>query len=135
MAGNAIAHSRLDIRRPFAHSLSLFIPFLAQTSLQISNRLEAFQREYNIFDDSPSKGLGNILSGVDVNGIHMQGMDGEHVVDGPIVHSRAGLYIYLNALVSMLMGSGCVRRSWSSWWDARWSATHGCWTICNCDIR
>ena len=95
----AYTHLHPDLRRSFAHALSLFIPCLSHTSIQIGTRLENFQRQYNIFDDSPAKGLGNILGNVDVGGLQMQGMDSVSMVDGPVTHSRAGLYIYLNALV------------------------------------
>lgn len=86
-----------DLRKTFARSLSLYIPFLSQTSLQ--NRLANFQKQYNIYENDVSKGLGDgMMGGIDVNGLgQLQGIEG--VLEGQHVNSRAGLYIYFSALV------------------------------------
>ncbi|KAI9757383.1 MAG: mediator complex subunit [Candelina submexicana] len=88
-----------DVKQTFAHALSLFIPFLSQTSLQIANRLASFQKQYNIYGNDASKAIGDsMMGGIDVNGLgQLQGVDG--VLDGHFVNSRAGLYIYFSAVV------------------------------------
>ncbi|KAI9848198.1 MAG: mediator complex subunit [Sclerophora amabilis] len=87
-----------DLRQKLARSLSLYIPFLSQTSIQAANRLEMFQRQHQIFDNTSTKGMNNVLGGIDMEGMPVNGVDSLNVVDGPIINSRAGLYIYLNAL-------------------------------------
>ncbi|KAI9801411.1 MAG: hypothetical protein M1825_003390 [Sarcosagium campestre] len=88
-----------DIRQTLAHSLSLYIPFLSQTSLQIANRLEAFQRQHHIFDGPSVKEMESLLDGVEVDALQMNGIDAINVADAPILNSRAGLYIFLNSLL------------------------------------
>ena len=87
----------LDIRENFARSLSMFVPFLSQTALQLAARLETFRKEYfSMFDGNQSKTIGdggdNVI-GVDVSTLELH---------DPMVQSRAGLYIYLNSLVTLL---------------------------------
>ncbi|KAH0556049.1 hypothetical protein GP486_006012, partial [Trichoglossum hirsutum] len=64
-----------DIRENFARSLSMFVPFLSQTSLQLAARLETFRKEYfSVFDGSQSKAIGdggdNVI-GVDVSSLEL----------------------------------------------------------------
>ncbi|KAI9710194.1 MAG: hypothetical protein M1812_007466 [Candelaria pacifica] len=91
--------NEIYVRQTFAHSLSLFIPFLSQTSLHIANRLATFQKQYNIYENDASKALGDsMMGGIDVNGLsQLQGIDG--VLDGQHLNSRAGLYIYFSAVL------------------------------------
>ncbi|KAI9831464.1 MAG: hypothetical protein M1819_005063 [Sarea resinae] len=82
------------IRQAFAHSLALFTPILSQSSLPIANRLETLRKQYGLVDGNSDKALdGNIV----VDGLHIQGVDS--VLDGPVILSRAGLYILLNTLL------------------------------------
>ena len=76
--------------------MSLYVPFILNTSPQTANRLEAFQRQHAAMDASTVKGLNELLSNVTTNGL---ATDGSNVLDGPMIYSRAGLYVYLNALV------------------------------------
>ncbi|KAI9701579.1 MAG: mediator complex subunit [Candelina mexicana] len=97
IAPNGVTFSH--VKQTFAHALSLYIPFLSQTSLQIANRLASFQKQYNIYENDASKALGDsMMGGIDVNGLgQLQGVDG--VLDGHFVNSRAGLYIYFSAVL------------------------------------
>ncbi len=43
-----------------------------------------------------------MLNGVGAGQLNLGGMTGLTAVDGPVVHSRAGLYIFLHALVGQM---------------------------------
>ncbi|KAI9867326.1 MAG: mediator complex subunit [Trichoglossum hirsutum] len=84
----------LDIRENFARSLSMFVPFLSQTALQLAARLETFRKEYfSMFDGNQSKTIGD--GGDNVMGVDVSTLE----LHDPMVQSRAGLYIYLNSLL------------------------------------
>jgi hypothetical protein len=77
----------------------MFIPFLSQTSLQLAARLETFKKEYfSMFDGQQSKTIGD--GGDNVMGMDVSALE----LHDPTVHSRAGLYIFLNSLVSLWFG-------------------------------
>ncbi|KAI9761154.1 MAG: hypothetical protein M4579_001201 [Chaenotheca gracillima] len=88
-----------DLRQKLAQSLALYIPFLSQTSIQAANRLEMFQRQHQIFDVESTKNLNQVINGVDMGQVSVNGVGSLNVADGPIINSRAGLYVYLNALL------------------------------------
>lgn len=85
-----------DIRKTFAQALTTFVPFLSQTSIQIANRLEIYQKEHG-FNDKSSVGAANETTGLGVAALQL-----EAVIDLPQINTRAGLYIFLNALASKL---------------------------------
>ncbi|KAI9815113.1 MAG: mediator complex subunit [Pycnora praestabilis] len=67
-------------------------------SLPKASRLESFQKQHAIFDSAQSKALDDSMMGdIGVNGMEMHGVD--TILDGPYTISKAGLYIYLNALL------------------------------------
>lgn len=76
------------------------MPFISHTSPQIANTLEAFQRQHGAQNDSEAKAIDDILGSVAREGMQVQGADDINVVDGPVMFSRAGLYIFLGASVS-----------------------------------
>lgn len=85
-------------RRKLARSLSVFIPLLSSLSPALAVELETIQKQYNIFDGELTAALDeSLMPGVNFAALQFQ----NSVVDGPIVTSRAGLYIYLNALVGI----------------------------------
>ncbi|KAF2656859.1 Med5-domain-containing protein [Lophiostoma macrostomum CBS 122681] len=85
-----------DTRKTFVESLSTFIPFLSQTSLQLANRLELSQKEHDFHD----KSLSNINGDASENaGLEVAALQVEAVMDLPNLNTRAGLYIFLNSLL------------------------------------
>jgi mediator of RNA polymerase II transcription subunit 5 len=77
-------------------AISAYIPICAQISIPLHNRLDTLQKAFNIFDGSGSRSLEDaMMDEVDANAIQFE----SNVIDNPIINSRAGLYIYLNALV------------------------------------
>jgi mediator of RNA polymerase II transcription subunit 5 len=93
ISGNMLTSS--DVRKAFAQSLSSFIPFLSQTSLQIANRLELSQKEHEFHDKPLVTVNGDTGEGLDVAALQL-----DAVIDLPNINTRAGLYIFLNSLVS-----------------------------------
>ncbi|ORX92901.1 mediator complex, subunit Med5 [Clohesyomyces aquaticus] len=85
-----------DIRRRFASSLSTFIPFLSQTSLQIANRLEISQKEHDLHDKSLTNADGDPAENA---GLEVAALQVNAVIDLPIINTRAGLYVFLNSLL------------------------------------
>ncbi|KAF2004849.1 Med5-domain-containing protein [Amniculicola lignicola CBS 123094] len=86
-----------DIRKTFSQSLSTFVPFLSQTSLQIANRLEISQKEHEFYDKSLTgvNGETNQDAGLEVATLQL-----EAVMDLPIVNTRGGLFIFLSAILA-----------------------------------
>lgn len=85
-----------DVRKGFAQALTTFIPFLSQTSIQIANRLEIYQKEHDLNDKSISGTAGetNENAGLEVAALQL-----DAVIDLPQINTRAGLYVFLNSLV------------------------------------
>lgn len=96
-ATNLLTSCTDGIRKPFAQALTTFIPFLSQTSIQIANRLEIYQKEHDFHDKSVTGANGetNQNAGLEVAALQL-----EAVIDLPQINTRAGLFIFLNSLVS-----------------------------------
>ncbi|CAO2658456.1 Nn.00g061790.m01.CDS01 [Neocucurbitaria sp. VM-36] len=91
----------LDLRKRLVQSLSSFIPFLShntggsQTSLQLANRLELSQKQHDFYDKLPAvDGEASENTGLEVAALQL-----DAVMDLPLVNTRAGLYVFLNALL------------------------------------
>lgn len=91
----------LDVRKAFTQSLSSFIPFLSnnssgsQTSLSLANRLEISQKHHDFYPKlSHVNGEGNEHAGLEVAALQL-----DAVMELPQANTRAGMYIFLNALV------------------------------------
>jgi mediator of RNA polymerase II transcription subunit 5 len=86
-----------------ARSLSSFIPFLSQTSLQLANRLELIQKEHDLYD----KSLNHINAEAGGSaGLEVAALQLDAVIDLPVLNTRAGLYVFLNSLVCSSLASG-----------------------------
>jgi mediator of RNA polymerase II transcription subunit 5 len=58
------------------------------------------QKEFNLYGNSGSKSLDDaMMDGVNVSALEFE----SNVIDGPVISARAGLYIYINALVRILV--------------------------------
>ncbi|KAL1854305.1 mediator complex subunit [Paecilomyces lecythidis] len=77
-------------------ALSAYLPLCAGVSLPLRNRLDSLQKEFNLYGESASKSLEeSMMDGVNVNALHFEAS----VIDGPVVNSRAGLYVFVNAML------------------------------------
>ncbi|EAS33065.3 RNA polymerase II mediator complex subunit Nut1 [Coccidioides immitis RS] len=84
-------------RKCLGQALSSYTPICASYSLPLRNRLDSIQKDFNIYPSDSSKGLEESMMG-DVNVAVLQFES--NVVDIPTTSSRAGLYIYINALLA-----------------------------------
>ncbi|KAF2204756.1 Med5-domain-containing protein [Delitschia confertaspora ATCC 74209] len=84
-----------ELRKRFAQSLSSFIPFLSQTSLQMANRLEMSQKEHDFHD----KSLTNLNGENGETNLGVAALQLEAVMDLPAINTRAGLYVFLNSIL------------------------------------
>jgi mediator of RNA polymerase II transcription subunit 5 len=97
-------------------ALAGFIPLLMQSHPPTAGRLELFTTQTLVAIDPPEKKetASNAIDDILEDGMNL-GMDSIVVTDEPSMNSRAGLYIYLNALVCQLViQSEFTDRD--SWW-------------------
>ncbi|KAL4964826.1 putative RNA polymerase II mediator complex subunit Nut1 [Aspergillus stella-maris] len=84
-------HESLKIR--LGQAISAYLPMCDEVSPPLRNRLDGLQKEFHLYGQPPSK-LDVGLMG-DVNALQFEAS----VIDGPTINSRAGLYVYLNAML------------------------------------
>lgn len=84
----------METKVSFSRCLSLLVTHVSQTNLQLATTLDYWQKQYDIRDDVPGQTL-ELLDGVDLGALSFQ----ESVLDNAPVNTRAGLYVYLNAMV------------------------------------
>lgn len=69
---------------------------MSQINGQIASNLELLQKQSGLYEEEPTTLLNNgVVNGVDLNGLAYQ----QNVPDAPLIISKAGIYIYLNAMV------------------------------------
>lgn len=74
----------------------MLIAQLSQIDLQLATGLDFLKKQYDIRDDVPGQTL-ELLDVVDLGALSFH----ENVMDNTPVNTRAGLYVYLNALVKI----------------------------------
>ncbi|KAI2785701.1 Mediator of RNA polymerase II transcription subunit 5 [Penicillium oxalicum] len=91
-----------DLRTKLGRALTAYIPLCVEVSLPLRQRLDALQKEFNLFGDQTSKQLDqSSMQSINVTSLQFEAS----VMDGPVINTRAGLYVYLN---SMLVGRPLV---------------------------
>lgn len=81
-------------------ALSSYLPLCVEVSLPLRQRLDALQKELNLFGVQPSKTLENpAMEAMNVNALQFEAT----VMDGPVINTRAGLFVYLNSMVRSLL--------------------------------
>ncbi|KAL8697963.1 MAG: hypothetical protein Q9201_006830 [Fulgogasparrea decipioides] len=75
-------------------SLTPMINDLSQTNIQLAETIDYWQKQYHLHDELSTESM-DLLNGVDLGALSFQ----DSVLDNDPVNTRAGLYIYLNALV------------------------------------
>lgn len=77
-------------------ALTAYLPLCLEVSLPLRHRLDAIQKDFNLFGQVPSKALDHpTIEGMSVNALQFEAS----VMDGPTTNTRAGLYVYLNSMV------------------------------------
>jgi mediator of RNA polymerase II transcription subunit 5 len=85
----------LALRIKLGQALSAYLPVCVQVSLPLRNRLDSLQKEFNLSGEPASKSLDSMMDSVNVNALQFEAT----VMDAPVINSRAGLYVYINAMV------------------------------------
>lgn len=98
----------IDARKALSESLTEFVPSILQSSSQIAARLELFRTE-TLAGFEPVEKKETAGTGIDDLLDSTMGLDNFVIPELPIANSRAGLYIYLNAAVSLSTPSYLVR--------------------------
>lgn len=83
-------------------ALSSYLSLCVDVSLPLRQRLDALQKEFNLFGEQSSKSLEHPgIEGMSVNALQFEAS----VMDGPVINTRAGLYVYLNSMVGSALPS------------------------------
>ena len=84
------------MKAKLGQALSSYLPLCVDVSVHLRNRLEEIQKVFNLYPGQPSKTLEDpAINGVNVNALQFEAS----VMDGPVVSTRAGLYVYINSMV------------------------------------
>ncbi|KAE8390591.1 mediator complex, subunit Med5 [Aspergillus alliaceus] len=86
------SHEALKVK--LGQALSAYLPLCMEVSLPLRSRLDSLQKGFNLYGEPPSKSLQSMMENVNVNALQFEAS----VMDGPVINSRAGLYIYINAM-------------------------------------
>ena len=83
------------LKIPFGRALTPLINHLMQTDLQIASALDFWQKQLGLGDPQPTHSMEQTFEAVNLGSLAFQ----DSVVDSPSVTTRAGTYVYMNALV------------------------------------
>lgn len=87
----------LALKIKLGQALSAYLPLCVDVSLPLRQRLDALQKEFNLFGEQPSKSLDHpAIEEMNINALQFEAS----VLDGPVINTRAGLYVYLNSMVN-----------------------------------
>ncbi|KAL3471646.1 mediator of RNA polymerase II transcription subunit 5 [Aspergillus californicus] len=90
---SANSNDALKIR--LGQALSAYIPICVDVSLPLRNRLDSLQKEFHLYGQPPSKLEAGLMGNINVSALQFEAS----VIDGPNINSRAGLYVYINAML------------------------------------
>lgn len=86
----------VDFKIPLGQALVAYLSSSATVSINLRNRLDSLQKAYQLYGEPAPKDLDvQVMDGM--NALQFEAS----ILDGPVLNSRAGLYIYINALVSV----------------------------------
>ena len=87
--------SAKKFRMAFGRSLTMLINHLMQTNIELATTLGLWQKQYELVEHEIAQPPEEDQDGVHLDSLTFQGS----VVDTPPVNTRAGLYLYLNAVL------------------------------------
>jgi mediator of RNA polymerase II transcription subunit 5 len=87
-------------------ALTAYLSSSGGVSVHLRNRLDNLQKGYELYGEPASKSLDvPMMDGVNMDALQFEAS----IIDGPVINARAGLYIYINAMVTLfLVGSVVV---------------------------
>ena len=106
-----------DLKIRLGQALISYLPLCVDVSLPLRQRLDALQKEFNLYGEPPSKQLDHTT--MNVNALQFEAS----VMDGPVINTRAGLYVYLNSMVRYVGTSYQLDTDGTSSLDVRWLMT------------
>ncbi|KAJ5747838.1 uncharacterized protein N7511_009534 [Penicillium nucicola] len=88
-------------------ALAAYLPLYVDVSLPLRHRLEELQKGFGLYPEPAGSGGGSSgnakaldHAGNGIDGMNVRALQFEAgVMDGPVVNTRAGLYIYINSMV------------------------------------
>lgn len=84
---------------PLGHALTAYLSSSAIMSMNLRTRLDNLQKAYQLYGEPAPKDLDvQMMDGMNMNSLQFEAS----VIDGPVINSRAGLYVYINAMVCLL---------------------------------
>jgi Mediator complex subunit Med5. len=87
------------LKTKLGQALSSYLPLCLEVSLPLRHRLDTLQKDFNLYGEQSSKPLEHVaIDGMNVNALQFEAS----VMDSPVINTRAGLYVYLNSMVSDL---------------------------------
>ncbi|KAJ5665700.1 uncharacterized protein N7477_008148 [Penicillium maclennaniae] len=90
------SHDRQDLKTKLGQALSSYLPLCVDVSLPLRHRLDTIQKDFNLFGEQSSKSMEHsAIDGMNVNALQFEAS----VMDGPVINTRAGLYVYLNSVL------------------------------------
>ncbi|EAL90128.2 putative RNA polymerase II mediator complex subunit Nut1 [Aspergillus fumigatus Af293] len=91
---SADSHEGLKVK--LGQALSAYLPLCVEVSLPLRNRLDGLQKEFNLYGERVPKSLDvPMMENMNVNALQFEAS----VMDGPVINSRAGLYVFINAML------------------------------------
>lgn len=88
------------LKTRLGQALTSYLPLCVDVSLPLRHRLDSLQKEFNLFGEQASKPMDHsAIEGMNVNSLQFEAS----VMDGPVINTRAGLYVYLNSMVSITL--------------------------------
>ncbi|ODH38206.1 hypothetical protein ACO22_02480 [Paracoccidioides brasiliensis] len=83
-------------RDKLSRALSAYIPLCSGVSIPLRDRLEVLRKDFNLYVHDGQKSLEDtMMENVNISALEFE----SNVLDGSIMNSRAGPYIYINALL------------------------------------
>ncbi|PGH16396.1 hypothetical protein AJ79_01727 [Helicocarpus griseus UAMH5409] len=83
-------------RNKLGQALSSYIPLCGGVSIPLRDRLEVLRKEFNLYGHDGEKSFEDaMMENVNISALEFE----SNVLDGSIINSRAGPYIYVNALL------------------------------------
>ncbi|QKX56374.1 uncharacterized protein TRUGW13939_03475 [Talaromyces rugulosus] len=81
---------------PLGHALTAYLSSSATISMNLRTRLDNLQKVYQLYGEPAPKDLDvQMMDGMNMDALQFEAS----VIDGPIINSRAGLYVYINAML------------------------------------
>jgi mediator of RNA polymerase II transcription subunit 5 len=108
------------LKNKLGQALAAYLPLCVDVSLPLRHRLEELQKGFGLFPDQPGNNANANAKALDhsgIEGMNVRALQFEAgVMDGPVVNTRAGLYVYINSMVGASVFCFWVLLLGLGWW-------------------